>query len=117
MSVHRLRQRSSPISASEKAQDLFQYNAGAVVEYMPHGGVFTVQIADKMLGAHGQGKYRAQIDNLRANGRLVGYFSASSSRYSLENSLICMISSIFVLYLDDTFKLTIYNLKSCKMFV
>ena len=63
-----------PYLGLEKAKYLFQYNAGAVVEYMPHGGVFTVQIADKMLGAHGQGKYRAQINYLRANGRLVGIF-------------------------------------------
>ena len=63
-----------PYLGLEKAKDLFQYNAGAVIEYMPHGGVFTVQIADKMLGAHRQGKYRAQINYLRANSRLVGIF-------------------------------------------
>ena len=51
----------------KKTAHLFKDNARAVIEYMTHRGVLAVQIANKMLRAHGQGKYGAEIDYLRAD--------------------------------------------------
>ena len=46
---------------------LFEDDAGAVVENVPHCAVFAVQVADKMLRAHRQRHYRPKLDYLRAH--------------------------------------------------
>ena len=52
------------------------YSIGAVVQYVAHGGVFAVQVADEVLRALGQGEHGPQLYELGADGRLVWVFFA-----------------------------------------